>query len=54
MSPVVVGAMSNVEVETIASEPLPTKNLREFLDDRIKKLEDGQETFRTMMVKATK
>ncbi|KAI1367936.1 interferon-induced GTP-binding protein Mx [Xylaria arbuscula] len=53
-SPLVVSGMSNTEVEIVACEPLPTKNLREFLEDRINKLKDGQETFRTMMVKATK
>ncbi|KAI0440050.1 interferon-induced GTP-binding protein Mx [Xylaria telfairii] len=53
-SPLVVNAMSNVEVEAIASEPLPVKSQREFLNDRIKKLEDGRETFRAMMGNATK
>ncbi len=46
--------MLNVEVEAIASEPLPTRSLRDFLNDRIKKLEDGQETFRVMMGNTTK
>ncbi|KAI0521232.1 interferon-induced GTP-binding protein Mx [Xylaria bambusicola] len=49
-SPLVVNNMSDVEVKTIASEPLPTKNLRDFLEDRIKKLKDGLNTFRAMMV----
>ncbi|KAI3342254.1 interferon-induced GTP-binding protein Mx [Ustulina deusta] len=53
-SPLVVNSMLNVEVEAIASEPLPTRSLRDFLNDRIKKLEDGQETFRVMMGNTTK
>ncbi|KAI1822013.1 interferon-induced GTP-binding protein Mx [Xylaria intraflava] len=53
-SPVVVTSMSDVEVEAIASEPLPTRSQREFLSDRIRKLEDGQETFRAMMGNTTK
>ncbi|KAI1114245.1 interferon-induced GTP-binding protein Mx [Nemania sp. NC0429] len=48
-SPIVVNSMSNVEVEAIASEPLPTRSLRDFLNDRINKLEAGKETFRVMM-----
>ncbi|RWA06466.1 hypothetical protein EKO27_g8647 [Xylaria grammica] len=53
-SPLVVNSMLNVEVEAIASEPLPTRGLRDFLNDRIKKLEDGQDTFRNMMRNTTK
>ncbi|KAJ2993562.1 hypothetical protein NUW58_g1803 [Xylaria curta] len=53
-SPLVVNSMPNVEVEAIASEPLPTRSLRGFLNDRIKKLEDGQETFRVMTGNTTK
>jgi hypothetical protein len=45
-SPVVVNAMSETEVKAIASEPESAKRQREFLDDRIKKLEDGHEIFR--------
>ncbi|KAI8953697.1 interferon-induced GTP-binding protein Mx [Xylaria longipes] len=54
LSPLVVNSMLDVEVEAIASEPLPTRSLRDFLNDRIKKLEDGQETFRVMMGNTTK
>ncbi|KAI0805931.1 interferon-induced GTP-binding protein Mx [Xylaria sp. FL0064] len=53
-SPLVVNSMLNVEVEAIASEPLPTRSLRDFLNDRIKKLKDGQETFRVIMGNTTK
>ena len=38
--------MSDTEVEAIASEPLSAKRQREFLEDRIKKLQDGHEIFR--------
>jgi hypothetical protein len=48
-SPVVVNAMSDVEVEAIASEPLSAKRQREFLEERIKKLTDGHEIFRGVM-----
>ena len=48
-SPVVVNAMSDAEVEAIASEPLSAKRQREFLEDRIKKLQDGYEIFRGVM-----
>ncbi|KAI3326552.1 interferon-induced GTP-binding protein Mx [Xylariaceae sp. AK1471] len=53
-SPLVVNSMLNAEVEAIASEPLPSRSLRDILNDRIKKLEDGQETFRAMMGNTTK
>ncbi|CZS87940.1 related to interferon-induced GTP-binding protein Mx [Rhynchosporium graminicola] len=48
-SPVVVNAMLDAEVEAIASEPLSAKRQRNFLTDRIKKLEDGHEIFRGVM-----
>jgi hypothetical protein len=48
-SPVVVNAMTDVEVEAIASEPLSAKRQREFLEERIKKLRDGHEIFRGVM-----
>ncbi|KAH9217655.1 P-loop containing nucleoside triphosphate hydrolase protein [Leptodontidium sp. 2 PMI_412] len=48
-SPVVVNAMMDAEVEAIASEPLSAKRQRNFLTDRIKKLEDGHEIFRGVM-----
>jgi hypothetical protein len=41
--------MSDTEVEAIASEPSSAKRQREFLEDRIKKLEDGHEIFRGVM-----
>jgi len=45
-SPVVVNAMSDTEVEAIASEPLSAKRQRELLENSIKKLQDGHKTFR--------
>ena len=48
-SPVVVNAMSDIEVEAVASEPLSAKRQRDFLNDRIKKLKDGHEIFRGVM-----
>ncbi|RFU29423.1 hypothetical protein B7463_g6944, partial [Scytalidium lignicola] len=48
-SPVIVNAMSDKEVEAIASEPLLAKRQREFLEDRVRKLEDGHKIFRGVM-----
>jgi len=45
-SPVVVYAMSDTEVEIIASEPLPAKRQRELLENGIKELQDGHKIFR--------
>jgi hypothetical protein len=48
-SPVLVNAMSETEVEAIASEPSSAKRQRDFLEDRIKKLQDGHEIFKGVM-----
>ncbi|ESZ97970.1 putative dynamin GTPase [Sclerotinia borealis F-4128] len=53
-SPVVVNSLSDGEVEAIASEPTSTRTQREFLEDRISKLEDGYEIFRGVMSSATR
>ena len=45
-SPVVVNAMSDTEVEAIASEPLSAKDQRDLLENGIKKLQDGHKIFR--------
>ena len=45
-SPVVVNDLLDAEVEQIASEPPAAKRQRQFLEDRIKKLLDGQKIFR--------
>ena len=45
-SPVVVYAMSDTEVEAIASEPLSAKDQRDLLENGIKKLQDGHKIFR--------
>lgn len=41
--------MSEAEVEAIASEPKAAKRQREFLEDRVGKLEDGHDIFRGVM-----
>lgn len=48
-SPVVVSLMTDSEVEAIAAEPKKAKRQREFLEDRVRKLEDGQNIFRSIM-----
>jgi len=48
-SPVVVNGLSDAEVEAIASEPSAAKRERQFLEDRITKLKDGQSIFRGVM-----
>ncbi|PQE28022.1 hypothetical protein CJF32_00005775 [Rutstroemia sp. NJR-2017a WRK4] len=53
-SPVVVHGLSDAEVEAIASEPTSAKRQREFLEDRISKLEDGYEIFKGVMGSATR
>ena len=47
--PVAVSGLKDSEVGAIASEPVNGKRKREFLDDRIAKLEDGQKIFRNIM-----
>ncbi len=44
-SPIVVYAMSDTQVEAIASEPLSAKRQRELLEYSIKKLQDGHKIF---------
>ena len=48
-SPLVVNAMNDATVKAICSEPVAAKRKREFLEDRVKKLEDGREIFRGVM-----
>jgi hypothetical protein len=48
-SPVVVNLLTDKEVEAIAAEPKAAKRQREFLEDRVKKLEAGQDIFRSIM-----
>jgi hypothetical protein len=40
-SPVVVNGLSNSEAEAVVMEPVSAKSQRDFLEDRIGKLEDG-------------
>lgn len=48
-SPMVAISMPDAKVESLLSEPAATKRERTFLTDRIKKLEDGEEIFRSVM-----
>ena len=48
-SPVIVNSLTNDEVEAIAAEPASAKRQRQFLEDRIAKLKDGQSIFRSVM-----
>jgi hypothetical protein len=48
-SPVIVNAMSDTEVEAIASGPLSAKRQSEFLENHIKKLQDRHKIFRGAM-----
>ena len=52
LSPLIVHEMSDTEVEAIASEPTAARRQRGFLEDRVKKLEDGHEIFRGVMGRA--
>ncbi|TAQ90934.1 hypothetical protein B7494_g709 [Chlorociboria aeruginascens] len=47
--PVVVNKLSDREVQAIASEPESSKRQREFLEDRIARLIDGQDIFRGVL-----
>ena len=48
-SPVVVTSLSDSDVEKIASEPPALNRQRQFLKDRIEKLENGQKIFKGIM-----
>ena len=48
-SPTAVIQMSDAEAEAIASEPASATRQREFLDDRIKKLEEGRSILRRVV-----
>lgn len=52
-SPLTVMSMTDAEVVAIASEPSAAQRQRSYLADRIKKLEDGQEIFRGVMIKSS-
>lgn len=45
-SPVIVNAMSDMEVEAITSGPLYAKRQSEFLENHIKELQDRHKIFR--------
>jgi GTPase SAR1 family protein len=48
-SPIFVNGLSLEQAEALASEPHGSKRKREHLEDQIKKLEDGQEIFKSVM-----
>ncbi|KAL2043237.1 hypothetical protein N7G274_004297 [Stereocaulon virgatum] len=48
-SPIIVHKLSDPEVEKIASEPAAAQRRREFLMDRIQRLEDGRDIFKGVM-----
>lgn len=48
-SPMATVEMTDAKVQSIVSEPESTKRQRVFLTDRINKLEEGQEIFRSVM-----
>lgn len=48
-SPMATIKMSDAKVQGIVSEPESTKRQRVFLNDRINKLEEGQEIFRSVL-----
>ena len=48
-SPIIVTNLSDAEVEKIASEPAAARTERQFLENRIQKLTDGQKIFRGIM-----
>ncbi|KUI66438.1 Interferon-induced GTP-binding protein MxE [Cytospora mali] len=48
-SPLIVVKMADAEVKNMVSEPAAARRQRIFLTDRVKKLEEGQEIFRTVM-----
>ena len=50
--PVTVSDLKDSQVEAIASEPARAKLGRQFLEDRIAKLKNGQAVFRNVMAGA--
>ncbi len=50
ISPIAVGNLSDAEIEAIVAEPATAKNQRLFLEDRVAKLEEGQEILRNVMM----
>jgi hypothetical protein len=48
-SPIKVSSLTDAEVEAIASEPVPAKRQREFLVDRMAKLQAGHNIFKSVM-----
>jgi hypothetical protein len=49
-SPVVVSGLADSEAEALVMEPVTARRQREFLKDRIAKLEDGQRILKNVMM----
>jgi len=49
ISPIVINQLSRNQIEFVASEPASTKRQREFLEDRISKLNEGRDILRGVM-----
>ena len=52
-SPITVNALPDSDVEKVAAEPANATRQRQFLEDRITKLKDGQNIFRSVMGSAS-
>ena len=48
-NPKVVNRLSNAEAEGLASEPAAAQRQRQFLEDRVTKLKEGQGIFRRVL-----
>jgi hypothetical protein len=49
LSPLVINGFSDTETQAVASEPSTSRRQRTFLEDRVKKLEDGYGIIRGVM-----
>lgn len=48
-SPVVVNNLEAAQAEQLALEPAATRSRRDYLEEQIKKLEEGHEIFQSVM-----
>ncbi|TVY46721.1 Interferon-induced GTP-binding protein [Lachnellula occidentalis] len=48
-SPIFVNGLTSEQAEALASEPPASKRKREYLEDQIRKLEEGQEIFKNVL-----
>lgn len=49
LSPIVVAGLPDAEVQSLVCEPLSARRQREFLSDRLEKLEAGDKVLRDVM-----